>query len=244
MNLRSGLFIGAALCLTLLPTVEAASAISNGGFESGLAAWTRVDSLGSDGTFFTQSGTQGPANADPVPAPPQGTWAAMSDAQGPGSHVLYQDFVAMAGPTALRFSLFIGNRADRFATPPNLDWTTEELNQQGRVDILKAGSDPFSVAAGDILQSLYQSAVGDPLVEGYAAYSFDLSALLAAHDGQTLRLRFAEADNLASFQMGVDDVRFESLSPIPEPSSALLLVAGCVVILMSRRRTLSRPQPD
>jgi len=52
--------------------------------------------VGSEGSFFSQSGSVSPINGDPVP-PPEGTKAAMTDAQGPGSHVLYQDFVATPG---------------------------------------------------------------------------------------------------------------------------------------------------
>jgi len=58
--------------------------ITNGGFESGFTGWTRADQTGSDGTFFLQTGTSSPVNSDPVPAPPQGVNAAMTDAGGPG----------------------------------------------------------------------------------------------------------------------------------------------------------------
>ena len=135
----------------------------------------------------------------------------MSDAGGPGSHVLYQDFVAKAGNATLSFALFIGNRADRFATPNSLDFAltsqvpAQTWNQQARVDILKVNSnpliisDPFSVVAGDVLATFFQTAVGDPLVSGYTTFTSDISALLTANSGQTLRLRFAETDNLAPF---------------------------------------------
>src|SRR6267143_2585717 len=128
----------ALLGLAATSSVHAIPVIANGGFEAGFASWTRVDQLGSEGTFFSQSGTLSPVNGDPVPAPPQGTTAAMTDAPGPGSHVLYQDFVATADAAALRFALFIGNRASDFATPTpaSLDFSTPTLNQQARVDIL------------------------------------------------------------------------------------------------------------
>src|SRR5437588_3377496 len=230
----------AAVVLGLAATSSAYAipVISNGGFEAGLTSWTKADQLGSEGTFFSQSGTASPVNNDPVPAPPEGTKAAMTDAEGPGSHVLYQDFVATADAAALRFALFIGNRADRFATPDSLDFSTPALNQQARVDILKNTGDPFSVAAADILLNLYQTKVGDPLISGYNAITTDISALLAAHVGETLRLRFAETDNVFTFQMGVDNVRID---PIPEPASTLLfgtalaLLVGCRVCTRSRR---------
>src|SRR5205807_739403 len=83
-----------ALALAATSSVHAVPVISNGGFEAGLTSWTRVDQLGSEGTFFSQSGSLSPVNGNPVPSPPEGATAAMTDAPGPGSHVLYQDFVA------------------------------------------------------------------------------------------------------------------------------------------------------
>src|SRR5215470_12306228 len=128
------------VCLVLATTANATSLILNGGFESGFTSWNRVDQLGSDGTFFLQSGTSSPVSGDPVPLPPGGVSAAMTDAAGPGSHVLYQDFVVPAESASLSFSLFIGNRADRFVTPSTLDFSTPALNQQVRVDILRGGT--------------------------------------------------------------------------------------------------------
>src|SRR5262245_44764051 len=60
--------------------------ISNGGFEvGGLSGWTQANQLGSEGMFFPQTGTVSPITDTPVPAPPGGASAAMSDAPGPGS---------------------------------------------------------------------------------------------------------------------------------------------------------------
>jgi len=220
--------------------VSAAGLIVNGGFESGFANWTRADQIGSDGTFFAQTETASPSNGDQVPAPPEGLTAAMSDAQGPGAHVLYQDFVIPLafGPAEIRFDLFIGNRADSFVTPDpaTLDFATPVLNQQARVDILLAGSDPFSVSPTDVLLNVYQTGSGNLLISGYSTIVVDLASLLAAHSGASLRLRFAEVDNLFTFQLGVDNV---DLRAIPEPDSALLVLMASVTLagfLQGRRR--------
>ena len=226
------------LGLSALPAAHAAPAIMNGGFESGFANWTTLDQTGSEGTFYLQSGTTSPTTGLAVAAPPEGSQAAMSDAGlgGPGTHVMYQDFVASAVGATLSFELFIGNRANDFYTPATLDFATTALNQQARVDILKAGADAFSVDSGDILMTLYQTQVGDAPVSGYTTISQDITALLAAHNGETLRLRFAEADNVDVFQMGVDNVRIEVQGkPLPEPASLLLLV-GALGALAARRR--------
>jgi len=218
--------------LTLAPQsprpARAASFIVNGGFESGFNGWTRQDRLGSEGTFSTQFGTQSPVNMLPVPAPPAGTFAAMTDAQGPGSHVLYQDFLFNAPANEvfaqLSFSLFINNGAGAFVTPATLEFSTAALNQQARVDIITTTADPFSVAAGDVLASIYQTRPGDPLVSGYNTITANLSSLLSTQRGQTLRLRFAEVDNINFFQLGVDDVSLTSA--VPEPSGVVMLGTG------------------
>jgi hypothetical protein len=218
-----------------------ASTIVNGGFESGLASWVRVDQVGSDGGFVLQSGLASPINADPVPAPPSGTRAAMSDGAGPGSHVLYQDFVATPGAQMLSFDLFVGNRADRFVTPASLDFALTNtngaltLNQQVRVDLLRAAADPFSVAAADVLLPLYASQVGDPLVSGYRSFASEVGAVLGAHSGELLRLRFAETDNVAQLQLGVDNVAI-AVSAIPEPTSSALLAIGLAALIARRHR--------
>ena len=236
-------FVSALVGLVCVQAVEAAPTITNGGFESGLTGWATADQSGSDGTFTVQSGTASPVNADPVPAPPVGSNAAMTDSQGPGSHVLYQDFVVTPGPAVLSFSLFIGNRADSFFTADpdtvGLDFSTPALNQQARVDIMIATFDPFSVAAADVLLNLYQTHAGDPLVSGYTSFTEDVSALFAAHAGETLRLRFAETDNVFSFQLGVDNVHFDN-GTVPEPTSTLLFGAGLLALLASRLRIRSR----
>ena len=232
------LLVGAVMSLAAAAPARATSFVLNGGFEAGLAGWTRAEQLGSEGRFFLQSGTASPVVADLVPAPTGGVFAAMSDAEGPGSHVLYQDFVAAAETASLHFDLFIGNRANLFATPASLDFSTPALNQQARVDILRAGADPFSVAPADVLMSVYRTHVGDPLISGYTTIAVDLSALLAANAGQTLRLRFAEVDNVFTFQLGVDKVSLEgrAAAAVPEPASLILVGAGLAGLAAIVRR--------
>lgn len=227
--------------------VTYAAIINNGGFESGLANWTVVNQVGGDGTFSVQTGTTSPIFGDIVPAPPEGTRAAMSDAGGPGSHVLYQEFVV---PTTtpgqngftFRASIFVGNRADRFATPASLQFDLPNagaagFNQRARIDITLAGAtNPFTMTAGDIVTTIYETNVGDPLVSGYNSLTFDLSNALLPRIGQTLRLRIAEVDNLSPFQFGIDQI---DISPVPEPSSLLALsipALGLAWVQMCRRR--------
>jgi hypothetical protein len=217
-----------------------AQMIVNGGFEAGFTGWTRVDAIGSDGTFFLQSGTASPVNGFAVPPPPQGTTAAMTDAEAGGSHVLFQDFLvpASVGQTTLSFQAFIQNGAIDFFTPDHLEWSTPDLNQQARVDILLPGLDPFT---SDVLLNVFQTDPGDPLVSGYDLISADITSLLNTHPNETLRLRFAEVDNVNFFNFGVDDVRFITAQALPEPGTLLLALLAfltlAVAIPRSARRT-------
>jgi hypothetical protein len=227
-------------CATLVCALSLrapAASINNGGFELGFTGWTRADQLGSEGTFALQTGTASPVNGTVVPAPPGGSTAAMTDAQGPGSHVLYQTFMATAPvpQTMLSFDLFIGNRAGAFFTPSNLDFATPTLNQQARVDILTGGADPFSVSGADLLMSLFQTTSGDALVSGYSHHVSDITALLNSHLNTPLTLRFAETDNVFTFQLGVDNVNIQETA-VPEASSMWLLMIGALFVMARIRQ--------
>jgi hypothetical protein len=222
--------------------------ITNGSFEAGggsFAGWTVTNQAGGSGDWFVQSGTTSPLSGFPVPAPPEGTHAAMTDQPGPGSHVLIQDFVVPTdvASATLSFDKFVGNRDGPFATPNSLDFTVIP-NQQARVDILTATANPFSVAPGDVLLNVFQTHTGDPTVDsGYSVVSTDLTSFLQSHAGQTLALRFAEVDNQLFFQFGVDSVSLDvtTVTAVPEldPSSmagALALASGGLAVLTGRRR--------
>lgn len=240
------LLLGAFAC-ALAARVPAAVVV-NGGFESGFTGWTRVDQLGSAGTFYSQTGTISPVNAFTVPAPPGGTFAAMTDAAGPGSHVLYQDFVVPTGVSTytLAFSLFVNNTAGTFFTPQTLDFATSALNQRARVDIIKTTADPFSLAATDILQSLFETTPGSPAVMGYTAMTYDVTSLFQANSGATVRLRFAEVDNVNFFNLGVDnvDIRIGGATAVPDTLPAavqwITLLGVTLVGGFLRRKTKAR----
>src|ERR1051325_8123425 len=119
MRLRNRTVIACGALLLVLGHARAAQIITNGAFSAGLTGWTKSGLSGSDGTFSVQTGTVSPLTGTTVPAPPGPPNAAMTDAQGPGSHVLYQDFTVTApvASAVLTFNLFLGNGASNYYVP-------------------------------------------------------------------------------------------------------------------------------
>lgn len=226
----------AAVTLASARPAQASNIILNGGFEAGLTSWIVVNEAGGSGDWFSQTGTGSPLNGFPVGAPPQGVFAAMTDQGGPGSHILYQDFVVPVGVSAatLDFQYFIDNAAGTFFSPASLSFATNP-NQQARVDIITTTANVFSVAAGDVLLNLFQTQPGDPDDQAYTLLSTNLTAFLQAHEGQTLRLRFAEVDNQLFFNLGIDAVSLD-VETVPEPATLLLVGGGALAFVRRRRK--------
>jgi hypothetical protein len=239
-------FLRGALALALVActsSVARAGLITNGGFESGPIGWNTADQSGNGG-WFVQAGTASPLNGFPVPHPPQGSAAAMFDQFGPAGSVLYQDFVVPHGVTAatLSFRLYVFNHADNFIVPIQSSLDIFGLpNQQVRVDLLTASSDPFSLASGDVLGTAFHTSQGDPgQYDSYQLVTADVTGLLAQSGGQTLRLRFAALANRNYLTVGVDDVSLDvRTKDSPEPASLTLLGLGAVGAVFLRR--LRRP---
>jgi len=93
-----------------------------------------------------------------VHAPTEGAFAAMTDQSGPGSRVLFQDFVvpSSVGFAEISFDYTINNQAGSFINGPGLDYASGP-NQQARVDIITTTANEFSVAGGDVLLNLFQT---------------------------------------------------------------------------------------
>lgn len=237
-------FTAAIFCAQL--PLFGAQILTNGSFDSALTGWSTANQAGSDGTFALQSGTVSPSTGSPVPAPPGSPSAAMTDAQGPGTHILYQDFTLTApvGSAVLSFAAFFGNTAGAFytPTPASLDFAAAAFNQQARVDILLASAPAFSVAGSDILLNILQTGTGTPITNSYATTSVDIGSVLNAHPNTTLRLRFAEVDNVAPFRLGVDSVSLET-SAVPEPSAFATVSISLLALAAALRRHRVRSAP-
>jgi hypothetical protein len=189
--------------------VSAAARVPNGGFETGdFSRWKQANQSGGSGRWFVYSGTTSPLSFSTIAAPPQGNFAATTDQESPGSHVLYRNIKLAAGQNhILSFFLYYDNDADEFFPRRKLDYTVEP-NQQYRVDLLKPSVNPFTVNDKAILRTLFRTKVGDPNQRAPQLRTYNISQ----YAGRTVRLRFAEVDNQGNFLASVDKVRVASKS--------------------------------
>ena len=202
-----------------VPAQQATEQVVNGDFEAeSLQGWTAYDEPGSSGPGFQAYTGPGPFGT-PLPAPPQGNFAAANSQSGPGTDILYQDVTIPAGSTA-RLSMLVGyvNQAGGFATPDTLDFHTFP-NQQLRIDVVDPASDLLSTDAGDVLLNVFQTKVGDPNTLAPTEVDADLSAFA----GRTVRLRIALADNQSYFDAAVDAVSIQTQPTTSPPPTASVL---------------------
>jgi hypothetical protein len=214
-RVKAGITAGLAGLLTALwliaPSAGAAT-VANGDFESGnLSGWQLEDFGGPGDGWFAYSGTSVPTFGDPVPAPPQGTYGAITDQGNPGRHLLYQD-VALEPGRSHTLSLYVYySTSQPIASPEHLD-PTGEPNQQYRVDVMSPSAPVTSVSPSDILLTVFRTSTGDPTSLSPTLMSADLTPFA----GQTVRLRFAEVDNESPLHAGADAVSISSSPPPPK----------------------------
>lgn len=224
------------LLLGITGIAQSQELVGNGGFETGdLASWTLVDT--GAGSFYVLSGTTTPDSGGTILPPPEGTFAAVTDQGGPGSHIIYQDVAIPAGMTATFSAIvYVENLAPDYFD----DGTLSELggpNQQMRVDIMDPLAPIDDVGTG-VLQNIFITLPGDPLSIGYT----NLNADLTAYSGQTIRIRVAEVDNQLFLNAAVDAVSLlaQTGAPtMPTWAMAVLVLALITAALMSVKRRLS-----
>jgi hypothetical protein len=224
---------GAALTLCVLALVAlpapggaAAATVVNGDFESGTLRGWQVHRALEAGDWFAYEGTDEPiANkrgGKPIQAPPQGRYAAIADEINPDALILSQE-VALEPGLAHRLSLLAYYDSlvpIAVPAPDTLSVDGEALagqaNQQYRIDVMRPGTPIDSVAAGDLLRTLFQTAPGARRTLPPTSFSADLSAFA----GQTVRLRVAVAAHEELLTAGVDAVSIDSVPP-GQPFGAL-----------------------
>lgn len=205
--------------------------IANGTFEAGtLAGWTTTNA--GSGSWYDAMGTTSPISGRPTAGPASGTYYALTDQSGPGAHALAQTFTLTGGNALLSFDMFVNNFDGGTFCGNGLSYTSG-VEECGRADILSAGATAFDTGSG-VVENLFQgSDTPIDISHPYTPYTFNLSGLVPG----TYQLRFAEADNQGTFNMGVDNVSLTTLAATPEPSSFLLLGTGllsCVGIGLRR----------
>jgi hypothetical protein len=181
-------------------------------FESGTLANWQVDRNGGGGWFVYTNGKRppDPSQSDPdfpfdVPDPPQGKFAAVVDANGPGRRILNRD-ITLDGRYRLRMMVFYVNLGT-FSAATETSANTMSDEQQFRIDLVSASAPITSVARQHVLATVFRAQPGDPARRAATEVTLDLSPW----EGQTVRLRFAAADNQAPLRTGVDAIRFERL---------------------------------
>ncbi len=197
-------------------TVQVAEVLPNGDFEdnggvgsSTFAHWTVLNdpnALSDQRDWFAHDGGTSPVRGLSIPSSPSGTFAALVDQNGPGYSLLYRDIYIPTAAETLEFQLFYDNAHSRFFTPESFaaSQPVDPDNQQIRVDLTDPNADPTAFGAA-ILAMVFRTEVGDPLKSGGAFMT--VSADVSAFQGQTVRLRFGEADNYSFLSPAVDNVR-------------------------------------
>lgn len=251
MKLKSWVMTGMLVTAVLsqVHAVQAAELIQNGGFEThgadnyDITGWQSVEQ-GIFGSVLAQSGTTTEVTGNTTVGAYQGSYYGLLDNNGLSGSTLFQTFSTGAVSSAtLTFQMFVNNQnSTTHIDAAGLDYSvdaSDNPNQHVRVDILRAGSDPFSINSADVVQSLYiGGANGALVVNDYVNYSFDLSASLAS--GGNYVLRFATVANQNSLQLGIDNVSLNAVSSVPEADSVAMLLAGLGLMAGVVRRRNNR----
>lgn len=236
-TMLSGLVLAATLGFASAPTHAAVELLSNGDFELGsFAGWTVTDLAPGSGSWFIDTpGTTSPISGFATAANPTGgSFYAVTDQDGPGTHALTQSFSIAPGASSVIFSfqMFANDQSGKAPIINSAGLThVAGANQHVRIDLLTGAATPFDTGAG-VLANFF---LGDDLgvnPNPYTGYSFDITALVSG--GGTFQVRFAEVDNQVFYQMGVDNVSV--LATVPEPGSLALAGLALALAGLARRR--------
>lgn len=199
-------------------------AAENWNFESGDFAGWRTLAFGSGAWHVYEDGTTppDPADSDPrivfkVPAPPEGNAAAVTDMHDAGTRILHR-MLKLDGRFMLRLTIFYEGSA-KFFSPPSLDFSLAEPNQQFRIELIDPTVPVTSMARKHVLATIFRTSPGDP----ETLRPHEVTADLSRWAGQTVRLRLAQVDNRGPLRAGVDNLR---LVEIPAVGSGNMTESG------------------
>jgi hypothetical protein len=197
----------AAVLLFAAPSTAGAAIVNNGDFETGnFSGWQLSDTPDGDWIVYTGSSV----DIFTVPAPPQGTHAAITFQENVSRQIMYQDVTLPPAGGQIRLSLFAYYVADENApivSPDSLDILSME-NEQYRIDVMRPSAALDSVASGDILATVFRTQTGAPMFLSPTLQTADLSAFA----GQTVRLRFAVTATEDELNAGTDAVAINGLT--------------------------------
>jgi hypothetical protein len=206
----------------LVPNGAGAATVVNGDFESGTLAGWNLHRVTGAGSWFAYKDTDAPIGrkrkpqpADPVQAPPEGAYAAITDEANPDTLILYQDIALEAGFSHRLSLLAYYDSYDPIAAPTPDTLSVDDAvlgkqkNQQYRIDVISPTAPLESLDPADILRTLLVTKPGDAQEMGPTR----LSANLSAFAGKTVRLRIANAVHEEVFNAGVDAVSLSTAPP-------------------------------
>jgi hypothetical protein len=201
-------FVFTSLLLLAVPAAAGAAIVTNGNFETGnLSGWQVYNSSPATGNWFAYTGSTSPLSGLPVTAPPQGNYAAITDQDDEGLHILYQDLTLPTGGSQDQLSLTVYYISDApIASPSTLDPSGSQ-NQQYRIDVMRPGAAIDSMLGKDILRTVFAAHAFSPME---LAPTQATTFLPISSAGRTVRLRLAEVDNQGNFNASADAVSVRS----------------------------------
>lgn len=211
------------LVAMLGPKGAEAANVVNGNFESGTLRGWQVSQATEAGSWFAYAGTDAPIGsrrptpADPVQAPPQGSFAAIADQANPDTLILYQDVALEAG---FNHELSLLAYYDSYSpiaipSPDTLLVDDEALglpngkvqkNQQFRIDVVRPEAPLESLDPADVLLPVFATKQATKLDDPLWMAPRRLTADLTPFAGETVRIRVASAVTEEVLNAGVDAV--------------------------------------
>lgn len=203
MRRRTFVAVAAGAALLLFAAVAlAGSSFKNGNFETGDFSKWSTSQTGA-GNWFVSNKRVTPLGFNGWAGPAEKEYAAITDQLAPSANVLYRTIHIGSKTTRLSMIVYYKNRAGIFCNPSTntLDETYPGCFQMYTVDILRNGSDPFSIDPADVLKTIFRTSASSPNSMDFTKFTVSLAGL----SGDVI-LRFGEVDNVGPLNASVDNV--------------------------------------